>query len=141
MFHDAASAAKTAEGRRRGVRGPEPAGRHPPPDAPPLKLESVADVADTLAEASNIVRTGRLAGTLVVVIVHGRKEPFQLVSHKSPGVVYWTSRRGHLAIVRKTDTRSFPVTFDQSAGRADTELSFGRVGRAKLWGGPPANGG
>src|SRR5207248_3011889 len=61
VFHDQASAARTAEGRREGGEARNRPAATLPPDAPPLRLGSVADGTAALAEAYNLVRTGRLA--------------------------------------------------------------------------------
>src|SRR5438067_207546 len=60
VFHDRASAARTAEGRRRGGLNRKAPAATLPPDAAPLPLASVGDVTAALAEAYNLVRTGRI---------------------------------------------------------------------------------
>ena len=61
VFHDPASRAKTAAGRRKGgLNRKEPAATLPP-DAPPLQLGTMSEVTAALGEAYNLVRTGRLA--------------------------------------------------------------------------------
>ena len=61
VFHDRASRARTAEGRRQGGLNRKALATTLPPDTPPLKLESVEDVRAALAECYNLVRVGRLA--------------------------------------------------------------------------------
>jgi hypothetical protein len=76
LFHDPRAAAKRAEGASKGGRSTAEklkAGTLPP-DIPPLKLESVADVTAALAEAYNLARVGRLAvnvGNCLAVIGQG----------------------------------------------------------------------
>src|SRR5262245_8359912 len=75
-FHDPKLARRTAAGRRKGgeIRGGAIKAATLPVDAPPLPLTSVKDVTAALAEAYNLVRTGRLAvnvGNCLAVIGQG----------------------------------------------------------------------
>lgn len=60
VFHDKASAARTAEGRRRGGLNRKVAPTTLPPDAPDLPLRTMHDVVALLEDTINRVRTGRL---------------------------------------------------------------------------------
>jgi hypothetical protein len=72
--HDPATAERTAAGRRQGGETRNRPAATLPPDTPPLRLETVADVTSALGEAYNLVRTGRLAvnvGNCLAVIGQG----------------------------------------------------------------------
>lgn len=64
VFHDKASAAKRAEGRKKGGLASRKPAATLPPDSPPLRLANVADVTAALAETFNLVRTGRMAAPI-----------------------------------------------------------------------------
>lgn len=74
VFHDRGSAAKMADARKRGGENRKTPAATLPPDTPPLKLKTVADVTAALGETYNLVRVGKLAvavGNCLAVIGQG----------------------------------------------------------------------